>query len=320
MRVLVTGGAGFIGSTLSVRLLERGDAVLALDNFNDYYDPEIKRQNVAAVRARDAAGRYFVCEADVRDAHGLMRAFEGFAPDAVVHLAACAGVRPSIEQPEFYYDVNVMGTLRLLEVMRRFDCRRMAYASSSSVYGNSEKAPFGEKDRVDKPISPYAASKKACELMLHVEHALHGLSVACLRFFTVYGPRQRPDLAISKFIRNMRAGQAIPVYGDGSTVRDYTYIDDIVDGALRALDWTAGAPRYDIFNLGAGRTISLNEMIKTIERVLGVEARIERLPMQMGDVDRTFADIAHAREVLGYRPATSFEAGIRGYVDWLNAR
>lgn len=315
MKVLITGGAGFIGSNLAERLLARGDEVRGIDSYNDFYDPAVKRANAAAVCV--AYPQYRVYENDIRDGEAVLRIFEEFRPDAVVHLAAYAGVRPSIENPALYYDVNLMGSVRLLDAMVKTGCRRMAFASSSSVYGNNKKVPFSEADAVDHPISPYAATKKAGELLMHTYHALHGLSVACLRFFTVYGPRQRPDLAISKFARLMRAGQPIPVFGDGSTSRDYTYIDDITDGIARALDYTAGEPKYDIFNLGGSSPVSLSEMIQTLEKVLEIPAQIQRLPMQPGDVERTFADVRHSGEVLGYRAATSFEQGIRKYARWL---
>jgi UDP-glucuronate 4-epimerase len=320
VRVLVTGGAGFIGSHVSEALLNRGDRVLALDNLNAFYDPAIKRGNVKAIYRAHPDGAFAVCEADIRDAEALGLAFKSFQPEAVIHLAACAGVRPSIERPEEYYDVNLMGTVRLMDAMAAHGVKRLVFASSSSVYGNNEKVPFSESDPVDHPISPYAATKKAGELAAHTWHHLKGISCACLRFFTVYGPRQRPDLAITKFTNLMLDGKPIPVYGDGSTRRDYTYIADIVDGVLRALDWTAEPGRYEVFNLGESRTISLSEMIEVLEKALGVKAEIDRLGAQPGDVSRTWADIAKAREVLGYHPSTPFEEGIDEFVRWLKAR
>jgi UDP-glucuronate 4-epimerase len=320
VRVLVTGGAGFIGSHVSEALLRRGDRVLALDNFNPFYDPAVKRRNVKAVYRAHPDGAFAVCEADIRDREALTLAFESFQPEAVIHLAACAGVRPSIERPEEYYDVNLMGTVRLMDVMAEQGVTRLVFASSSSVYGNNTKVPFSKTDPVDHPISPYAATKKAGELAVHTWHHLKGFSAACLRFFTVYGPRQRPDLAISKFANLMLDGKPIPVYGDGSTRRDYTFIRDIVDGVVRALDWTTEPGRYGVFNLGESRTISLSEMIGTLERALGVEAKIDRLPAQPGDVERTWADIARAREVLGYNPSTTFEEGIDEFVRWLKVQ
>ncbi len=320
MRVLVTGGAGFIGSHVSEALLRRGERVLALDSFTDFYDPMLKRQNVKGLYRAFPDGRFAVCEADIRDGESLRLAFESFRPDAVIHLAACAGVRPSIERPEEYFDVNLMGTVRLMEAMASAGAKRLVFASSSSVYGNNEKVPFSEADPVDHPISPYAATKKAGELAVHTWHHLKGLQCACLRFFTVYGPRQRPDLAITKFASRMLDGAPIPVYGDGTTRRDYTYIDDIVDGVLRALDWTDAPGRFGVFNLGESRTVSLSEMIEALEGALGMKAQIERLPPQPGDVARTWADISLAREVLGYRPFTPFDEGIEKFIRWLKAQ
>ncbi len=320
MRILVTGGAGFIGSHVSEALLRRGDRVLALDCFHPFYDPTLKRLNVKAVYRAHPDGAFALCEADIRDQQALTLAFESFQPEAVIHLAACAGVRPSIEHPEEYFDVNLMGTVRLMDAMAEHNVTRLVFASSSSVYGNNEKVPFSESDPVDHPISPYAATKKAGELAAHTWHHLKGLSCACLRFFTVYGPRQRPDLAITKFANLMLEGKPIPFYGDGSTRRDYTYVDDIVDGVVRALDWTEEPGRYDVFNLGESRTISLSEMVETLERALGVKAEITRLPAQPGDVNRTWADIQKAREILGYNPSTPFEEGIEQFVRWLKAQ
>lgn len=318
MRVVVTGGAGFIGSNLCEKLIQRGDDVLAIDNFNDFYDPSIKRANIDAVKRADASGRFRLAEIDIRDGNALDLAFSQFSPEAVVHLAAYAGVRPSISDPALYYDVNLMGTVRLLNAMNDHGVKRMCFASSSSVYGNNENVPFSEADSVDRPISPYAATKKAGELLMHTYHKLHGMSVCCLRFFTVYGPRQRPDLAINKFISRISKAQPIQVFGDGSSMRDYTFIDDILDGVIKALDWTASeSPKYDIFNLGESSPVSLLQMIQTIERVLGRQAIIEHLPMQPGDVDKTFADTAHAKVVIGYDPQTSFDEGIARYVEWL---
>ncbi|NLG24887.1 MAG: NAD-dependent epimerase/dehydratase family protein [Clostridiales bacterium] len=315
MRVLITGGAGFIGSHLSEALLARGDHVLALDSFTDYYDPALKRRNVAEVAAV-SGGRYRLVEADLRDAAALDAAIADFEPDAAMHLAACAGVRPSIENPALYYDVNVMGTLNLLNAMARRGVKRLAFASSSSVYGDNEKVPFSEDDRVDFPISPYAATKKAGELMIHTEHALHGLSAACLRFFTVYGPRQRPDLAISKFARLIAAGAPIPVYGDGGTSRDYTYVSDIVSGIVAAIDWTAGPAKYDIFNLGGSSPVTLGDMVACVASAVGRPAIVDRQAAQPGDVRRTFADTRKAAALLGYAPAVPFAEGVARYVAW----
>ncbi len=319
MRVIVTGGAGFIGSHLCEKLLNRGDHVLAIDNFNDFYLPKIKRANIEAIARNGAGERFSVAELDIRDAQKLDQAFSGFLPDAVVHLAAYAGVRPSIADPALYYDVNLMGSVRILEAMNKHGVRRMAFASSSSVYGNNAKVPFAESDPVDHPISPYAATKKSGELLMHTYHALHGLSVACLRFFTVYGPRQRPDLAICKFTRLIEQGQPIQMFGDGESMRDYTYIDDILDGVVKALDWTGGTPKFDVFNLGESHTVSLKQMIAAIEKAVGKKAAIQKLPMQPGDVEKTFADISHSKQVLGYNPTTPFEVGIQKYVDWVRS-
>jgi len=319
MRVLLTGGAGFIGSHVAEALLGRGDQVMALDSFSDFYDPSIKRRNVKAIYRAFPDGRFACCEADIRDAEALHLAFDSFRPDAVVHLAACAGVRPSIENPALYCDVNLMGTVRLLDQVAARGVSRLVFASSSSVYGNNKKVPFSEADPVDHPISPYAATKKAGELLVHTYHHLSGLSAACLRFFTVYGPRQRPDLAITKFAGLMLDGKPIPVYGDGASRRDYTYVADIVDGTVRALDWTAVPGRYGVFNLGGSRTVPLGGMIEALERALGVKAIVDRLPPQPGDVEQTYADIALAREALGYNPSTPFEEGVSQFVRWFRA-
>lgn len=318
MKVLITGGAGFIGSNLAEKLVRRGDKVLSYDSYNDFYDPSIKRANTAAVRAMDDRGLFSSIEADIRDEKALNAAFSDFQPEVVVHLAAYAGVRPSIQNPELYYDVNLIGSVRLLDAMRNHDVKRMVFASSSSVYGNNKKVPFSEDDPVDHPISPYAATKKSGELLMHTYHALFGMSCACLRFFTVYGPRQRPDLAIAKFIRLIREGQSIDVFGDGGSCRDYTFIDDTLNGITKAIDWTEEKNRYDVFNLGENHTVSLTEMIETIEKVLGTEAKKNRLPMQPGDVDQTYADVEKAKRVLGYAPKVSFEEGVRRYVKWLD--
>lgn len=319
MRVLVTGGAGFIGSHLSERLLGAGHDVVIIDNFNEFYDPELKRRNFAAVAAvaRTGHGAVTLCEGDIRDGEFVSAIFAQEAPDAIVHLAAAAGVRPSIQNPLFYEEVNVRGTTHLLEAARKCGVRPFVFASSSSVYGNNPKVPFSEQDAVDNPISPYAASKKAGELFCHTYHHLYRLNIACLRFFTVYGPRQRPDLAINKFTRLIDAGETIPFYGDGTTSRDYTFIDDIIDGVERALGWVCTEePRYDIFNLGESQPIELRRLVEIIEAELDKKARIERLPLQPGDVQRTYADLAKSTAVLGYRPTTSIEDGVRAYVRW----
>ncbi len=312
--ILVTGGAGFIGSHVCEALLDQGDSVISLDSYNDFYDPEVKRSNTEAVRksAEESAGTLWVEEGDIRDDDFLEAVFSKHQPDAVIHLAAYAGVRPSIENPELYVDVNLMGTTNLLEMMRDYGVKRHVFASSSSVYGNNKKVPFSENDPVDEAISPYAATKKAGEVLCYTYHHLYKINTACLRFFTVYGPRQRPDLAISKFMRMIKDGQSIPFFGDGSTERDYTFFADIVQGVLSALQWTeSDEARYDIFNLGNSSPVSLMTLVKNIESVVGKKAKIERYPLPPGDVDRTYADVSHAKEILGYVPSTSLSAGLK---------
>ena len=318
MRYLVTGGAGFIGSHLCQRLLTLGNEVVILDNFNDFYNPDIKRKNVDLIKkiADSTKQKLGVYEGDIRDRKFLKEVFKNKI-DVVVHLAAMAGVRPSIQKEELYWDVNIMGTQSILEECKINNVKNFVYASSSSVYGNSPTVPFKESDKVDFPISPYAATKKAGELLCFTHHHLNDVSCACLRFFTVFGPRQRPDLAINKFTKMIINDEVIPVYGDGTTYRDYTYVDDIVDGIIKAAKWTLKEEKvYDIFNIGGDEPITLNRMIKTIEQALGKNAKIEYLPMQPGDVTRTCADISKSRRVLGYEPKTSFEEGIRKFVEW----
>jgi len=312
MSVLVTGAAGFIGSHLTDTLLSRGKTVIGFDSFDDFYSPASKELNLTGARDHDA---FMLVRGDIRDTDALKRLPEGI--DAIVHLAARAGVRPSIEDPELYAEVNVMGTSRLLQWTKSREIGTFVFASSSSVYGNNEKVPFAESDRVDHPISPYAATKKSGELLCHAASYLDGLTVACLRLFTVYGPRQRPDLAIHKFARILRQGGLIPMFGDGGSSRDYTYIDDITSGLLGALDWAARhGGEYEIFNLGNCRSVTLSEMIGTISEEVGVEPRIEQLPMQPGDVMRTYADITRAKSVLEYEPKTEFRMGVRRFLEW----
>lgn len=323
MKILVTGGAGFIGSHLCERLLTLGHDLTVVDNFNDFYDPAIKRQNYAAVTetARRLGRPLHLNEGDIRDIQFLEGVFQKSSPEAVIHLAAMAGVRPSIERPRLYAEVNLDGTLNLLEAARTTGVHRFLFASSSSVYGNNPKVPFAESDPVDNPISPYAATKKGGELLCHTWHHLYGISIACLRFFTVYGPRQRPDLAIHKFARVLSSGQALPIYGDGTTSRDYTYIDDIVDGIIKALEWTAGSPAtFNIFNLGESRPVELRRLVAILEKELGAVAKREQLPMQAGDVERTFADLTKSTAILGYRPATEIEDGVSRFVSWFRER
>lgn len=302
--ILITGSAGFIGSHLVRAMVARGELVFGIDNFDPFYERALKEANVAA------AGEHELIEADVCDAGGLRRIFERTRPDGVIHLAAKAGVRPSLRDPAGYARVNVLGTQTVLDEAARAGCSRVVIASSSSVYGNNRKTPFAEGDPVDAPISPYAATKKACELIAHAHWSIHRQPVACLRFFTVFGPRQRPDLAIATFIRRIERGEEIEMFGDGSMSRDFTYIDDIVAGVVAAYD---RAPRfgYRVWNLGSDRPVRLDEMIAAIGRTLGVEPRVRRLPVQPGDVERTWADLARAGAELGYRPRTPFDEGLR---------
>jgi len=313
--VLVTGGAGFIGSHLCHRLLGRGDRVTVLDDFNDYYDPARKRENVAGLRRRPEAadGAFELVEGDIRDAPLVDALFARGAFDGVVHLAARAGVRPSLAQPILYEDVNCIGTLRLLEAARRHGPDVFVFGSSSSVYGINEKVPFAEDDRVEQPISPYATTKRTGELLCYNYHHLYGLKTSCLRFFTVYGPAQRPEMAIHKFTDLLARGEAIPFYGDGSSRRDYTFISDIIDGVVAALDAELG---FEILNLGGAETTALGDLVAWIAEALGVEPRIERLPDQPGDVPITYADVSKAGRLLGYAPKVPIREGLRRFVDW----
>ncbi|MGA2220395.1 MAG: GDP-mannose 4,6-dehydratase [Verrucomicrobiia bacterium] len=308
MNVLVTGGAGFIGSHLVEQLIERGHRLSVIDDFNDFYDPAVKRRNVQAFTERAQ-----VVEADIRDAARLREIFASNRFDAIFHLAARAGVRPSLAQPQLYTQVNIVGTQNLLELAREFGVKKFVFASSSSVYGVNQKVPFSEDDPIFRPISPYAATKLAGEALCHVYHHLYGLDVVCLRFFTVYGPRQRPDLAIHKFTKAISRGQPIDIYGDGTTARDYTYIDDILQGVLACLDKEFG---FEIINLGESRTVKLLELVGLIEKALGKRAEIQQLPPQPGDVPITCADITKAKRLLDYRPQVAIEDGISRFVDW----
>lgn len=320
--VLITGGAGFIGSHLCEAILRCNGKVYVIDSFNDYYDPGIKRNNIQEIRHfmmrnKISDSMFKLYEGDIRDKNLLDKVF-GNKIDIVIHLAAMAGVRYSIFNPQLYYDVNITGTLNLLEKCKDKGINKFIFASSSSVYGNNRKVPFSEADNVDFPISPYAATKKSGELLCHTYHHLYGISIACLRFFTVFGPRQRPDLAIHKFTKLIMEDKAIPFYGDGSTERDYTYIEDIVGGILKAIKWIdKDECKYDIFNLGGDHTVSLKEMVYTIESVLGKKAKYEMLPMQPGDVNRTCADISHSKEKINYEPGVSFRTGIIKFIDWI---
>ncbi|MGH7477582.1 MAG: NAD-dependent epimerase/dehydratase family protein [Longimicrobiales bacterium] len=314
-RIVVTGAAGFIGSHLVEALLERGDEVIGIDNFDPFYAPAEKRSNLAGAQANP---RFHLLEVDCAELPDLRSALEPFAFDALVHLAAKAGVRPSIQDPVGYVRANVVATQCVLEVLRERRVGRFIFGSSSSVYGNNEKVPFGEDDPVDRPISPYAATKRAAELLCHTYHHLYDLGVLALRFFTVYGPRQRPDLAIRKFSELMLAGKPIQMFGDGTTERDYTWIDDIIGGVTAAIDRSCThAAEFEIINLGESRTTSLRRLIELIATSLGSEPRIQRLPPQPGDVQRTFADVAKARRLLGYRPTTPVEDGIPRFLEWL---
>jgi UDP-glucuronate 4-epimerase len=311
VRILVTGGAGFIGSTLVDRLLADGGEVVALDNFDDFYAEPIKRANLGSAARHP---RFRLVVADLRDRVAIHRTVAESAPDAIVHLAARAGVRPSIDRPALYAEVNVMGTVHLLEAATALvTSPKFVYASSSSVYGDREESPFRESDPVDQPISPYAATKKACELLAHTYHHLHGLRTTGLRFFTAYGPRNRPDLAIAKFARLIDAGEPVPMFGDGTSRRDYTYVDDIVDGIVRAIDRCSS---HHLYNLGNSSPIELGEMIDTLAAALGKPARIDYRPEQPGDVRQTYADIGRAQAELGFAPTTPFAEGMARYVDW----
>ncbi len=306
-RILVTGGAGFIGSHLSERLLQRGDEITVLDNFNDFYDPAIKRENAKAL-----AGAQIVT-GDIRDQSLVAKLFAEGEFDCVVHLAAMAGVRPSLLDPLHYQDVNIRGTLILLEELRKYEGTRFVFASSSSVYGANENVPFSEVDDIHHPVSPYAATKRAGELHCYTHHHLYGIPTTCLRFFTVYGPRQRPEMAIHKFVRLCLQGEPIPFFGDGTTRRDYTYIDDIVDGVVRSVDRCEG---YEIYNLGESQTTSLAELVQWIGEVCGVEPSLDRQSMQPGDVLVTYANVSKAKERLGYAPSTAVRDGLKRFVEW----
>ena len=310
----ITGGAGFIGSTLSEKLLSLGNKVVAIDNFCDFYNPKIKEKNVKELLLNPNFKLY---RADIRDREAVKKIFDENKIDVVMNLAAMAGVRPSIENPCLYQEVNCLGLQNILEEMKLHNVKNGVLASSSSVYGNCKEVPFRENMIVDYAISPYAATKKANEVMAHVYHKLYDMNIIMLRFFTVYGPKQRPDLAINKFTRLMLEGKEIPMFGDGTTSRDYTYIDDIVNGIIKSCEYTLENKNvYEILNIGNSSPTSLKEMINTIARVLGVEPKIKQLPMQPGDVDRTYADISKAKKIIGYEPKTTFEEGIKKFVNW----
>ncbi|MBL8202839.1 MAG: SDR family NAD(P)-dependent oxidoreductase [Blastocatellia bacterium] len=313
--ILVTGGAGFIGSHLVDRLLATTEArVVVVDNFSDFYAPEIKRANV---RAHLENPRYQLIEADIREFERLRSIFSETPFDAIVHLAACTGVRPSLEQAIDYEQTNVTGTLHLLELAREFSIRKFVFGSSSSIYGANPNAPFKE-EFLPLPISPYAASKAAGEMFAYTYSHLYQIQTVCLRFFTVYGPRQRPDLAIHKFARLMTAGKPIPLYGDGTTERDYTFVSDIVSGIIAALQYNQTP--FEAINLGCSEMVPLKRLVEMLETALGVKANIDRLPMHPGDLERTHADINKAEQLLGYVPTTTIETGISKFVEWFRSR
>ena len=311
MRILVTGGAGFIGSQLCHRLLRDGHDVVTLDNFDPYYDPAIKEHNIRAIRAL-AGGRFSLVRGDIRDDEALTAAWAQGPFDRVVHLAAKAGVRPSLENPAEYLAVNVDGLLKILTFCRDRGPTKLVVASSSSVYGNTSGA-LDEDMPADRPVSPYAASKRSGELLCHAWHHLYGLDISCLRFFTVYGPGQRPEMAIHLFTRLLSDGAPVQMYGDGTTSRDYTYVDDIVDGVVRAMERVSG---YRIYNLGGGRPVPLRDLIRIIGEALGVSPRIEQLPMQAGDVEHTEASVERARRELGFQVTTEIREGVSAFVAW----
>ena len=308
MRIFLTGAAGFIGSHLAKEQIDHGETVVGFDDFNDFYDPAIKRRNAREFTERDVP----LVEGDLRNAADVERAL-GDGCDVVVHLAARAGVRPSLEQPGLYADTNVRGTINVLEAMRKRGLKKIVFASSSSVYGGQNKVPFSEDDPINRPWSPYAATKRAGELLLQTYHHLYGIESHALRFFTVFGPGQRPDLAIMKFIQLIDAGKEIPFYGDGKSGRDYTYVDDIVQGVLASIDRVSDC---EIINIGGDHPVTLTEMVEAIERALGKRAKLKHLPDQPGDVPRTMADISKARRMLGYAPKTSFAEGVAKQVAW----
>lgn len=313
--ILITGGAGFIGSHLVDRLLTEDEwRITVVDDFNDFYSPSIKRDNLSAHLSNP---EFKLIEADIRDAQVLEKAFREAKYDCVVHLAARAGVRPSLKEPRLYVETNVNGTMNLLELARTHGVKQFVFGSSSSVYGVNPKVPFSEDDPIFNPISPYAATKAAGELICHTYSHLYDMRIICLRFFTVYGARQRPDLAIHKFAKLISQGKPIPVFGDGTTRRDYTYIDDIIAGVRAAMDYDAS--KYEVINLGESRTVELSELISLLEKELGTRAEIDWQPPQPGDVPQTFADISKARKLLGYDPQTQIETGIRRFVKWFKA-
>ncbi|MFC0428391.1 GDP-mannose 4,6-dehydratase [Chryseobacterium scophthalmum] len=336
MTYLVTGGSGFIGSHLIEKLLKEGHSVINIDNFDDFYDYKIKIKNTLASLEKNLdfefsekendiqnlisiskSESYTLYFQDIRDKNGLEKIFQNHPIDLIIHLAALAGVRPSIERPLEYEEVNVRGTMNLWELCNQFNIKKFVCASSSSVYGNNEKTPFSETDNVDQPISPYAATKKSGEVLGHVYHSLYGIDIIQLRFFTVYGPRQRPDLAIHKFTKLISENKEIPFYGDGNTARDYTYIDDIIDGILKSVNYLEkNYDIYEIINLGESEVVTLSEMLSEIEKNLNKTAIKKILPLQPGDVQKTSADITKAKNLIGYNPTTNFQNGTKKFVEW----
>lgn len=310
MKILVTGGAGFIGSHLIEALLKREDFVICLDNFDPYYDPEYKWSNIKPFLKNKGFKLY---KTDIRDLKELDKIFQRERPEKVVHIAAKVGVRPSLADPFLYQEVNVRGTLNLLELARKYNIKNFIFASSSSVYGENKKIPFAEDDRTDQPISPYGATKKAGEILCYTWHRLYNLNITCLRFFTVYGPRGRPDMAPYKFTKIIFEEKELPVFGKGDSKRDYTYIDDIIQGLLTALDKNFS---FEIINLGNSHPISLKEFISLIERLTGKKAKIKKLPMQPGDMPLTYADITKAKRLLGYQPKVNIEEGMTKFIEW----
>lgn len=314
MRILLTGAAGFIGSHVSERLLSIGHSVIGIDNFDPFYDRSVKEENLQK-SLNDTNFEFF--EIDFFKDRKKLEHLPEF--DVLVHLGAKAGVRPSIANPKAYIETNYTGTNNLLELLKSRGLKKMVFASSSSVYGNCPAIPFTETEALNQPISPYAFTKRGCEMMNFTYHHLEKIDVVNLRFFTVYGPRQRPDLAIHKFIRKIANGEPIQMFGDGSTARDYTFIDDIVSGVVASMDYVVNhSPCFEIINLGNNSPVKLNELISAIETTVGKKAEIEKLPMQPGDVDITFADISKAQKLLGYQPTTEIHTGLRAFADWLN--
>lgn len=314
MKILLTGGAGFIGSHCAERLLARGDEVVCVDNFNDSYDPAIKRRNIKEAGTHSG---YALEEGDIRDYDFLCDVARRHRPEKIIHLAARAGVRPSLRHPRLYEEVNCAGTLNILELAREYEIPHFVFGSSSSVYGINSKVPFSEDDRLERAISPYAVTKRSGELMCHAYHHLYGIPVTCLRFFTVYGPRQRPEMAIHNFTRKITDGEEIQMFAEGLSSRDYTYIDDIVDGIMSALDRVFP---FEIINLGDSRTVKLRHLVSLLQEIIGTRAKINSMPSQPGDVPFTCADIRKATRLLDYRPNVPIEEGLRRFVEWYTTR